>query len=114
MAQGEEPVAWEGWRVVVAFPEHVDGSNAIQVREQLMAVFDRGAAVVIADLSATASCEHACVDVVARACQQAAVHRSELRLVATAPAVRRLLAAEGPDRLVPVYSSVEAGRRPAC
>jgi PAS domain S-box-containing protein len=45
---------------------------------------------------------------VARACQRAAVCRAELRLVATAPAVRRLLAAEGLDRLVPVYSSVEA------
>jgi PAS domain S-box-containing protein len=45
---------------------------------------------------------------VARAYQQAAVRRADLRLVATAPAVRRLLAAESLDRLVPVFSSVEA------
>jgi hypothetical protein len=44
----------------------------------------------------------------ARACQEAAVRRAELRLVATTPAVRRMLAAQGLDRLVPVYSSVEA------
>ena len=43
-----------------------------------------------------------------RACQQAAARRAELRVVATAPAVLRLLAAKGLDRLVPVYSSVEA------
>ena len=79
-----------------------------QIREQLLAVFDGGAAVVIADMSATAWRDYVGVDAVARACQLAAVRRAELRLVATSPAVRRLLAAEGPDRLVPVYSSLEA------
>ena len=83
-------------------------SNAAQIREQLLAVFDRGAAVVIADMSATACCDYVGVDTVVRACQRATACRAELRLVATAPAVRRLLAAEGLDRLVPVYSSVEA------
>ena len=108
MAEGKEPVTWAGRRAVVTFPEHVDMSNAAQIREQLLAVFDRGAAVVIADMSATAWCDYVGIDAVARACQQAAVHRAELRLVATAPAVQRLLAAEGLDRLVPVYSSLEA------
>ena len=108
MAVSKEPVAWTGRRAVVAFPEHVDMSNAAQIREQLLAVFDRGAVVVIADMSATAWCDYIGVDAVARACQRAAVCRAELRLVVTAPAVRRLLAAEGLDRLVPVYSSVEA------
>jgi anti-anti-sigma factor len=108
MALSKEPVAWTGRRAVVAFPEHVDMSNAAQIREQLLGVFDRGATVVIADMSATVWCDYVGVDAVARACQQAAVCRAELRLVATAPTVRRLLAAEGLDRLVPVYSSVEA------
>jgi anti-anti-sigma factor len=108
MVVGKEPVAWTGRRAVVAFPEHVDMSNAAQIREQLLEVFDRGAAVVIADMSATVWCDYVGVDAVARACQRAAICRADLRLVATAPAVRRLLAAEGLDRLVPVYSSVEA------
>ena len=108
MAVGEEPVAWTGRRAVVAFPEHVDMSNAAQIREELLEVFDRGATVVIADMSATVWCDYVGVDAVARACQRAAICRAELRLVATAPAVRRLLAAEGLDRLVPVYSSVQA------
>jgi anti-anti-sigma factor len=108
MAEGKEPVTWLGGRAVVAFPEHVDMSNAAQIRDQLLAVFDRGATVVIADMSATAWCDYVGVDAVARACQRAAVCRAELRLVATAPPVRRLLAAQGLDRVVPVYSSVEA------
>jgi hypothetical protein len=40
--------------------------------------------VVIADMSATASRDHAGLDVLGRAYQQAAVRRVELRLVATA------------------------------
>jgi anti-anti-sigma factor len=101
-------VAWAGRRAVVAFPEHVGGSNAARIREQLLAVFDDGAAVVIADMSATVSCDQAGAGAVSLAYQQAAVRRAELRLVATAPAVRRLLAEQGLDRLVPVYPSVEA------
>ncbi len=108
MAEGKEPVAWAGRRAVVAFPEHVDISAAVQIREQLLAVFDGGAAVVIADMSATAWCDNVGVDAVARACQLAAVRGAELRLVAASPTVQRLLAAEGLDRLVPVYSSLEA------
>lgn len=103
-----EPAAWAGRRAVVTFPEHVDGSNAAQIREQLLAAFDNGAAVVIADMSATASCDHAGVNAVSLAYQQAAIRRAELRLVATTPAVQRLLAAQGLDRLVPVYPSMEA------
>jgi anti-anti-sigma factor len=108
MADGKEPVRWAGRAAVVTFPEHVDVSNAAQIREQLLAVFDGGAAVVIADMSATAWCDYVGSDTVVRACQLAAVYRAGLRLVATAPAVKRLLAAEGLDRLVPVYSSLEA------
>jgi anti-anti-sigma factor len=108
MAEGKEPVTAAGRPAVVAFPEHVGRADAEHIGEQLMAAFDRGAAVVIADMSATASCDGACVAAVASAFQQAAVRPGELRLVATAPAVRRLLTAQGLDRLVPVYPSLEA------
>jgi anti-anti-sigma factor len=108
MTEGTEPVAPTGQRAVVIFPEHVGVADAAQASEQLLAAFDDGAAVVIADMSATASCGHACLDALGRAYQQAQVRRAELRLVATAPTVRRQLAAQGLDRLVPVYSSVDA------
>jgi len=103
-----EPAARADPQAVVAFPQHVDGSNATQIREQLLAAFDSGAVVVIADMSATASCDHVGVDALARAYQQAAIRRAELRLVAAGSAVRRQLAAQGLDRVVAVYSSVEA------
>jgi PAS domain S-box-containing protein len=45
---------------------------------------------------------------VARAYQRAAVSGTQLRLVVTAPVVRRVLAIEGLDRLVSIYPSLEA------
>jgi len=101
-------VRWSGRRAVVSLPEHIDVSNAGQIRELLLSVINRGALVLIADLSATVSCDHAGADAVVRAYQRAVVSGAQLRLVVTAPIVRRLLAIEGLDRLVSIYQSVEA------
>jgi PAS domain S-box-containing protein len=108
MAEDMEPAARAAQRAVVTFPEHVGASAAAQASEQLLAALDCGAELVIADMSATAWCDGACLDAVTRACQRAAVCRAELRLVASAPEVRQLLAASGLDRLVPMYLSLEA------
>ncbi len=67
------PVEWAGRQAVVAFPAHIDVSNVGQLRDRLLAVINRGAAVLIADMTGTASCDHAAVEAVARACQRAAV-----------------------------------------
>ena len=102
------PVEWAGRRATVSFPGRVDLSNASQLRDRLQAVISRGAALLVADLSGTASCDHAAVEVIARACQQAAINGTQVRLVVTAPVVRRVLSLEGLDRLVPIYLSTEA------
>jgi anti-anti-sigma regulatory factor len=60
-------VEWTGRQVVVTLPEHIDVSNAAQLREQLPSVINHGAAVLIADMTSTASCDHAAVDAIARA-----------------------------------------------
>jgi anti-anti-sigma factor len=102
------PVEWAGRRATVSFPGRVDLSNASQLRDRLQAVISRGAALLVADMSGTASCDHAAVEVIARACQQAAINGTQVRLVVTAPVVRRVLSLEGLDRLVPIYLSTEA------
>ena len=65
----------------------------------------------------TASCDHSAVEAVARACQRAAISGTQVRLVVTAPMVRRVLSIEGLDRAASVYPSLEtattAGRGPA-
>jgi anti-anti-sigma factor len=102
------PVEWMGRRAIVAFPGHVDVSNVGQLRDRLLAVINRGAAVMIVDMTDTASCDHSAVEAVARACQRAAINGTQLKLVVTAPAVRRVLSIEGLDRLVSIYPSLEA------
>ena len=106
------PAEWVGRRAIVSFPGRVDISNAGQLRDRLLAVIGRGAALLIADMSRTASCDHAAIEVVARACQRAAINGTQVRLVVTAPVVRRVLSLEGLDRLVPIYPSVEAATGP--
>jgi anti-anti-sigma factor len=102
------PVRWTGLRAVVTLPEHIDVANAGQIREELLSVINRGATELVADMTATASCDHAGADAVARAYQRAAASGSQLRLVVPAPIVRRVLSINGLDRLIPVYPSLEA------
>jgi anti-anti-sigma factor len=102
------PVEWTGRQAIVAFPGHVDISNVDQLRDRLLAVINRGAVVLIADMTGTASCDHSGVETIARACQRAAINGTQVRLAVTAPTVRRVLAIEGLDRLVPIYPSLEA------
>jgi anti-anti-sigma factor len=101
---------------VVAFPGHVDISNVDQLRDRLLAVINRGAAVLIADMTGTVSCDHAGVEAIARACQRAGISGTQVRLAVTAPAVRRVLVIEGLDRLVSIYPTLKAataaGREP--
>ncbi len=104
----EFPVQWAGRQAVVTLPEHIDVTNVARLREQLLSLINRGAAVLIADMTATASCDHAAMDAIARAYQRAAVSGTQLRLVVTAPVVRRVLGIEGLDRLVSIYPTVEA------
>jgi anti-sigma B factor antagonist len=102
------PVRWMGQQAVVALPEHIDVSNASQICEELLSVINRGAAALIADMTATLSCDQSGVDAVMRAYQRARASGTQLRLVVTAQVVRRVLGINGLDRLIPVYPSVEA------
>ncbi len=108
MTEGPYPARWADGRAVVTLPEHIDVSNAGQVSEQLLWVINRGAAELTVDLTATVSCDHAGADALARAYQRAAGNGTQLRLVVTAPVVRRVLSINGLDRLIPVYPSLEA------
>ena len=102
------PVQWHGDQAVVTLPEQIDVSNAGQIREELLWVINRGAAALVADMTATISCDHVGADAVARAYQRAVVSGTGLRLVVTAQIVRRVLSLGGLDRLVSIYPSLEA------
>ena len=76
---------------------------------------DQPLADLIADMTATLSCDRAGADAVTRAYKRAVVSGTQLRLVVTAEIVSRVLSIEGLDRLVSIYPSLETAmaRTPA-
>jgi anti-sigma B factor antagonist len=102
------PVGWTGRQAAVILPEHIDVSNAGQIREQLLLVINRGATALIVDMTATASCDHAGAEAIVRAHRRALARGTQVRLVVTTPIVRRVLSINGLDRLIPMYPSLEA------
>ena len=60
--------------------EQIDVTNAGQIREELLLVINHGATALIADMTATVSCDHAGADAVVRAYQRAVVNGIQLRL----------------------------------
>ncbi len=78
------------------------------IREELLSVINRGAEALIADMTATVSCDHVGAEAVARAWQRAVVTGAELRLVITSRIVSRVLSLSSLDRLVSTYPSLEA------
>jgi anti-sigma B factor antagonist len=108
MFEDTYPVQWLGRQAVVTLPEHIDVSNADQIREELLSVINRGAASLIADMTATLSCDYAGVNTMVRAYKRALVSGTQLRLVVTAQIVHRMLDINGLDRLISIYPSLEA------
>lgn len=108
MDKDGSPVRWTGRQAIVTLPRHMDQSNAGQICEKLLLVINCGVTELIADLTHTDSCDHAGADAVARAYQRATAAGTQLRLVATTPAVRRVLTLNGLDWLIPVYPSLAA------
>jgi anti-anti-sigma factor len=107
MIQEPYPVLWAGQRAVVVLPGHMDLSNAAEIRSELLAVINRCATVMIADMSATVSCDHSGAEALSRAYQRAVVSGTDLRLVVTSEAVRHEITISGLDWLVPVHPSLE-------
>ena len=108
MSQEHYPVLWIGQVAVVTVPAEIDVTNADTVRDELLAVIDHGAALLIADLSKTNFCDSAGVSALVRVFRRAATSGSALRLVVSTPAVQRVLSITGVDRLVDIFPSVAA------
>jgi anti-anti-sigma regulatory factor len=102
------PVRWAGRQAVVTLPERIGAANAGQIRDELLSVIGRGAETVIADMSATISCDHDGADAVIRACQRAVISGAELRLAVAARTTWRRGIVSGLDGLVSSYPSLEA------
>jgi anti-anti-sigma factor len=102
------PVRWTIGQAVVMLPEHINAANAGQIREELLALINRGPAVLIVDMTVTASCDCAGAEALVRAYRRAVANGTQLLLVVPAEVVRHVLSGNGLDRLVSVYPSREA------
>ena len=101
------PMRWAGRTAIVTLPQHVSEFNADRIYELLFQVINRGATELVADMTGTGWCDRAGALVVARVRHCAAACGTQLRLVVTAEGVRRMLALDGLDRLIPIYPSLE-------
>jgi anti-anti-sigma factor len=103
VADNPFPVQWTGQQAVVTLPRHIDDSSTDQVRDQLLWLINRGAGVLIADLTGTVYCDYSGAYALARAQQCASARGTELRLVTTSDVARRVFTLSGPGRPVAVY-----------
>jgi anti-anti-sigma factor len=92
----------------MSFPEQVNVFNAGLIREQMLAVINRGAAVLIGDMTDTLSCDNAGAEAIAHVYQRTLASGTDLRLVVSSETVQRTLATDGVDRVVSLYPFVSA------
>ena len=88
--QDAPDMAQPGRHLIVMVPDEVDITNVSQFNTLLAQALADGAAVVIADATATSFCDCAAVSALIDGHRRAAADGSQLR-VAAGPAVRRLL-----------------------
>jgi anti-anti-sigma factor len=108
------PVQWEGRQAVVTLPDYIDASNASQIGQELRSIINGGATELIADMTATVSCDYSGADAIVHAYRHALINGAQLRLVVTAQIVQRVLALNGLDRLIPVYPFRAAAAAAEC
>lgn len=97
-----------GWRVIATLPRLMDASNAEVIGQQLVAAIDSGATEVVADMTATRSCDYAGAGAVIKAYEHGVLSGTRLRLAVADPAVRRGLTIGGLIQIIPTYRSVSA------
>jgi anti-sigma B factor antagonist len=98
--------------VVVTMPAEIDITNADRIGGELSMAIAGGAAVVVADMTATRFCNSSGISMLVLAHRQAAANGAELRLVVPAAAVLRALKLVRMERLLPIYPSLDAALTP--
>jgi anti-sigma B factor antagonist len=91
---------------VVAAPEEIDITNAGGLRAALLQAAAQGNGTLVVDMSRTQFCDSAGLSVLVRAHKRALADGGELLLVICGPAVLRIFAVTGIDRLIPSFPSL--------
>jgi anti-anti-sigma factor len=94
--------------ILAGLPERVDQSNAEQIRDELLALIDGQALVLLVDMTGTTACDHACGDALTSVYHRAMASGVGLRFIGGVDTVLRTLAMCGLDRVIPVYRTLGA------
>jgi anti-sigma B factor antagonist len=91
---------------IVTAPEEIDIRNAGALRSALLAAATRHPTVIV-DLSGTEFCDSSGLNVLVRALRRAQGDGGEVRLVATRPAVLRILGVTGVGSIFRIHGSLD-------
>jgi anti-anti-sigma factor len=92
---------------VVRGPAEIDIANAGLLRAALLAAAARGHATIVVDLSETAFCDTAGLQVLVLGHRRAVAEGGGLRLVARTATLRRLLHLTGVDQVIPNFGTLD-------
>jgi anti-anti-sigma factor len=92
---------------VVKAPAEIDIANAGMLRAALMSAAGYGHATVVVDLSETAFCDTAGLQVLVLAHRRALAEGGELRLVVRAVPLLRLFSLTGIDHVIPNFATLD-------
>jgi anti-sigma B factor antagonist len=101
------PVATISGLPVVRGPAEIDITNAGQLRGALLAAAAQGHATIVVDLTETAFCDTAGLQVLVLAHRRARAEGGELRLVVRAAPLLRLFSLTGVDQVIPSFASLD-------
>jgi anti-anti-sigma factor len=101
------PVATISGLPVVRGPAEIDITNAGQLRAALLAAAGEGFATIVVDLSETAFCDTAGLQVLVLAHRRALAEGGELRLVVRAATLLRLFSLTGVDHVIPSFAALD-------
>jgi anti-sigma B factor antagonist len=92
---------------VVMVPAEIDITNAGLLRAALQSAAACGHATIVVDMSETAFCDTAGLQVLVLAHRRAIAEGGEVRLVVRAVPLRRLFSLTGIDRVIPTFATVD-------
>jgi anti-sigma B factor antagonist len=92
---------------VVRAPAEIDIGNAGQLRAALLAAAGDGHASLVVDLSETAFCDTAGLQVLVLGHRRAVAEGGEFRLVVQAAPLLRLFSLTGVDCVIPTYATLD-------
>jgi anti-sigma B factor antagonist len=92
---------------VVSGPAEIDIANAGELRTALQVAAAQGHVTVVVDLSETAFCDTAGLQVLVLAHRRAAAEGGELRMVVRAATLLRLFSLTGVDHVIPNFPTLD-------